>query len=222
MDIKLTTTPEKIIFDMDGLIFDSERVFMRELRAVAKNYGYDITEEKYVQTLGLTGDTLLKKKTEQYGTDYPHYELSRQARDRVDAIALSGGLPVQPGIKELLIFLNDSGIPCAVASSTHTGYVEKYLEASGLRGYFDTVIGGDMAERSKPEPDIFLIAAGSTPPDKALVLEDSTNGIIAASRAGIPVICIPDMTYPTKEIKRLTAGVVRSAADVTDIIRRTM
>ncbi|MGN0162967.1 MAG: HAD family hydrolase [Candidatus Ornithomonoglobus sp.] len=222
MDNILINTPEKVIFDMDGLIFDSERVFMRELRAVAKNYGYDITEEKYVQTLGLTGDTLLKKKTEQYGEDYPHYELSRQTRDRVDAIALSEGLPVQPGIKELLTFLNDSKIPCAVASSTHTEYVEKYLAASGLRGYFDTVIGGDMAERSKPEPDIFLISAGSTPPGKALVLEDSANGIIAASRAGIPVICIPDMTYPTEEIRKLTAGVVSTAADVIDIIRRTM
>ncbi|MGM9937677.1 MAG: HAD family hydrolase [Candidatus Ornithomonoglobus sp.] len=222
MDNMLINTPQKVIFDMDGLIFDSERVFMRELRAVAKNYGYDITEEKYVQTLGLTGDALLKKKTEQYGADYPHYELSRLTRARVDAIALNEGLPVKPGIRELLIFLNDSGIPCAVASSTHTEYVEKYLEASGLRLYFDTVTGGDMAERSKPEPDIFLIAAGSTPPGRALVLEDSENGIIAASRAGIPVICIPDMAYPAKEIKQLTAGVVSSAADVIDIIRRTM
>ncbi len=218
----IINTPEKVIFDMDGLIFDSERVFMRELRDAAKDYGYDITEEKYVQTLGLTGDTLLKKKIEQYGAAYPHYELSRRARDRVDTIALSEGLPVKPGIKELLTFLKDSEIPCAVASSTHAGYVEKYLAASGLRRYFDTVIGGDMAERSKPEPDIFLIAADGTPPDKALVLEDSTNGIIAASRAEIPVICIPDMTYPAEEIKKLTAGIVSSAAEIIDIIRRTI
>ena len=218
----LSSTPDKVIFDMDGLIFDSERVFMRALRAEAENFGYTITEEDYQQTLGLAGEALFKKTTELYGAEYPHCELSRLARARVDATALNEGLPIKSGIRELLMFLKYSGIPCAVASSTHTEYVERYLEASGLRRYFDTVIGGDMVRCSKPEPDIFLIAAGSTPAVNTLVLEDSENGIIAASRAGIPVICIPDMVYPSEEIQRLTVGIVRSASDITEIIRRTM
>lgn len=213
------TVPEKVIFDMDGLIFDSERVFMRELTAVAEEYGYKVTEENYVRSLGLTGDTLYELQKSIYGSDYPHYEISRKARERVDAIALTTGLPVKPGIPELLEFLRKAGIPCAVASSTHARYVIKYLDAAGLRGYFETVIGGDMTAKSKPEPDIFLCAAKGTPPGRCLVLEDSTNGIIAASRAGMPVICIPDMTYPAEDIKKLTAAVIDTASDVINIIK---
>lgn len=209
---------EKVIFDMDGLIFDSERVFMRELAAVAKDYGYNVTEENYVRSLGLTGDTLYKLKREIYGDDYPHYEISRKARDRVDNIALTGGLPIKSGIRELLEFLSENKIPCVVASSTHARYVEKYLEASGLRKYFDKIIGGDMVSKSKPEPDIFLAAVGDTVPKDCLVLEDSINGIIAASRAGIPVVCIPDMVYPPEDIKALTAAVFESAYDVIEFI----
>lgn len=205
---------KKIIFDMDGLIFDSERIFMRELGIVMKPYGYEMKRENYVKTLGLTGDALLNRVREIYGEDYPHYEISRKARERVDKIAVTKGLPVKAGIRELLSFLKEQGVSCVVASSTHARYVEKYLDAAQLRGYFDAVIGGDMAERSKPEPDIFLMALGDTQPEAALVLEDSENGVIAASRAGIPVVCIPDMVQPRPEIAALTETIVGSAADI--------
>ena len=211
---------KKVIFDMDGLIFDSERVFMGELAAAAKDYGYNITTESYVKSLGLTGDTLYKLQKEIYGDDYPHYEISRKARDRVDSIAIKGGLPVKSGIRELLEFLSENNIPCVIASSTHVRYVEKYLEASGLRQYFDKIIGGDMVSKSKPEPDIFLAAADDTAPEDCLVLEDSINGITAASRAGIPVVCIPDMVYPADDIKALTAAVVNTAYDVIGLIEK--
>lgn len=204
---------------MDGLIFDSERVFMRELGKVIKPYGYTMSREAYIQTLGLTGDALKNKVLSIYGADYPHSEMSRRARERVDAIALSGGLPIKSGIRRLLEHLRDNNIPCAVASSTHKRYVERYLKAAGLSEFFDTVTGGDEVSRSKPEPDIFLAALGSTPPHDALVLEDSENGIIAASRAGIPVVCIPDMVYPADEIKALTAAIVNTADDVIGLIK---
>ncbi len=205
---------EKFIFDMDGLIFDSERIFMRELGEVMKPFGYEMKRENYVKTLGLAGDNLLRRVREIYGADYPHEKLSRMARSRVNELALAGGLPVKPGIRELLKLLKERGVTCVVASSTHKRYVEKYLDAAGLSGYFSAVIGGDMARRSKPEPDIFLMALGDTPPQAALVLEDSENGIIAASRARIPVVCIPDMVVPRPEIAALAATVAESAWDI--------
>ncbi len=211
---------KRVIFDMDGLIFDSERVFMNELRDVAGGYGYNITEENYVKTLGLTGDALYTLNKSVYGSGYPHYELSRMARERVDKIALSSGLPVKPGIDPLLSFLYNENIPCSVASSTHLRYVEKYLAAANLRQYFDTVIGGDMVSKSKPEPDIFLAAAKNTPRGECIVLEDSENGIIAAARAGIPVICIPDMVFPSADIKALTAAVMTTADEVIEYIAK--
>lgn len=210
---------KKVIFDMDGLIFDSERIFMNEETEVMKDYGYILTEEKYVKTLGLTGETLLNQMRSMYGADYPFTEISQKSRARVNNIALSGGLPIKYGIIPLLDFLTQKNIPCCVASSTHRKYVEQYLSAAGLRKYFTAVIGGDSVSHSKPEPDIFLAALGDTNPADALVLEDSTNGIIAAHRANIPVICIPDMLVPNEETGKLTLSVVSSALDVINIIK---
>lgn len=206
--------PQKVIFDMDGLIFDSERIFMRELGEAMKGYGYEMRREDYIKTLGLTGKALSDMTRGIYGEDYPHEKLSRMAREKVDEIALNGEMPVKQGITKLLEFLKANNIPCAVASSTHTRYVKKYLDIAGLLKYFDAVIGGDMVSRSKPEPDIFLAALDKTLPQNALVLEDSENGIIAASRAGIPVICIPDMAFPRDEIRSLALAVAESAQDV--------
>lgn len=211
-------TPKKVIFDMDGLIFDSERVFMHELGEVMKPHGYIMRRENYIKTLGLTADALKEKVLEIYGADYPHEEFSRITRDRVGEIARAGKLPLKDGIRELLVWLKEHNIPCAVASSTKRRYVLDYLNAAGIEGYFEVVIGGDDVPRSKPEPDIFLAALGDISPGDALVLEDSENGILAASRAGIPVICIPDMLYPRDEIKALTAAVVIQAKGVIGMI----
>lgn len=214
----LSTAPKRVIFDMDGLIFDTENMFMRELGRVMAEHGYTLTRERYVKTLGLTGERLRNTMLGYYGSEYPHAEMSRRARDRVDKAALAGELTIKPGIRELLELLRKKKIPCAVASSTHTVYVEKYLTAAGLRGYFDEVIGGEMAERSKPAPDIFLKALNGVAPENALVLEDSENGIRAAHAAGIPVICIPDMAYPSPECEAMTAAVVNSAAEALRLL----
>lgn len=213
---------EKVIFDMDGLIFDSERIFMRELTEVMAEHGYTMTRERYIKTLGVAGDMLRGIMQEMYGDDYPIEKISDITRGRLARLALNGELPVKPGIRELLDFLKDHAISCVVASSTRSEYVEQYLEAAGLRQYFDTVIGGEMTARSKPEPDIFLKALGETLPKNAFVLEDSENGIKAGYRAGIRVICIPDMVYPSDETKALVSYIIKNAAEAVEIIRRTL
>lgn len=210
---------KKVIFDMDGLIFDSERLFMRELGHVMKKNNYILTEENYKKMLGLTQDALYNMAKGMYGDSYPHYEISAEARRHMDKIARENGLPIKNGIHELLIFLKEKNIPCVVASSTHREYIELYLKTSGLDEYFSAVTGGDMVGRSKPAPDIFLYALGDTPPQNALVLEDSKNGILASHNAGIPVICIPDMTYPDEEIKPFIYATVNSASDVINLIK---
>lgn len=208
----------KVIFDMDGLIFDSERLFMQALGKVMAQYGYTLTAENYIKMLGLTKEALSGTAKALYGTDYPHEEISAKARSYMDKVARTRGLPIKKGIKQLLSYLKKNNIPCAVASSTHRRYVELYLETAGLSEFFSEVIGGDMVEKSKPNPDIFLAALGNTNPRNALVLEDSKNGILAAYRAGIPVICIPDMTHPDEETAPLLYAVADSAEDVIKYI----
>ena len=210
---------EKVIFDMDGLIFDTERLFMDEQMKAVREYGFELTQSMYVQTLGLTGAALSDKLLSLFGAGYPEKEVTRRVRSRIDEIAVTDGLPVKRGIRELLLFLREKGIACAVASSTHTPYVRRYLSSARLDGFFTDVIGGEQAEKSKPAPDIFIKAAGETDKKCTLVLEDSENGIRAAAAAGIPVICIPDMLRPCKSVEALAEYTVSDALEVIEIVR---
>ena len=196
--VRSVKSKQAVIFDMDGLIFDTERVFMEQLAVAMKEHGYVLTREIYTETLGLGG----KKLVEEY---------SRKAQERMAMISETIGLSVKPQIRELLQELKAGNIKCGVASSTKTELVEKYLKQAELDGFFDVVIGGDKVKVSKPEPDIFIYACErlNVSPMKALVLEDSENGIRAARAAGIPVICIPDLKEPSREVEKLVTAIVR-------------
>ena len=189
------------IFDMDGLIFDTERLFMEQLAVVMAQRGYRLSREVYCRSLGLTGKLMLTE----YGADYPFAELGRKAREHVDAIAATVGLELKPDIVTLLQWIRRQGLKAAVASSTRSDIVERYLEGAGIRDYFSGIVGGEMVEKSKPEPDIFLKAAQlcGLKPEQAVVLEDSENGIRAAVAAGIPVICVPDLKMPEDEVRKM-------------------
>ena len=167
--------------------------------------GYRLSREVYCRSLGLTGKALEKLMLTEYGADYPFAELGRKAREHVDAIAATVGLELKPDIVTLLQWIRRQGLKAAVASSTRSDIVERYLEGAGIRDYFSGIVGGEMVEKSKPEPDIFLKAAQlcGLKPEQAVVLEDSENGIRAAVAAGIPVICVPDLKMPEDEVRKM-------------------
>ena len=198
------------IFDMDGLLFDTERLFMEQLALAMAEEGYRLTREVYCRSLGLGGRELEQLMLSEYGRDYPFAEMGRRTRERVDIIADTVGLVLKPGIVELLEWLRGQGICCAVASSTNSSSVKKYLQRTGILSYFSAVVGGDMVEHSKPEPDIFLLACDlcGLKPDQAVVLEDSENGVRAAVAAGIPVICVPDLKEPGSEVCQLANAII--------------
>lgn len=209
-------TPKLAIFDMDGLIFDSERLFMDFLKKHAASFGYEITPEKYALTLGVGGDTLTRRVLEIYGEAYPHKEISRLAREEMNAWTQEHRIPVKDGIPELLEFLQEQKIPCCVASSTPTAHVERYLTQAGLARYFSKITGGDQVAHSKPDPEIFLLSCRhfDIAPEDALVLEDSENGLLAAHNGKIPAICIPDMKYPAAQYRDYAVYIAGSARDV--------
>lgn len=200
------------LFDMDGLLFDTERLFMEQLAVLMAEKGYRLTREVYSRSLGLTGRALEKMMLSEYGGDYPLRELGHKARERVDIVADTVGLQIKPQIPELLAWLREQGILCGVASSTYSESVRKYLEKTGLLSYFSVIVGGEMVEHSKPEPDIFLLACEKCGlhPRQAVVLEDSENGVRAAAAAGIPVICVPDLKQPSPEVCQLVSALVVS------------
>lgn len=211
--------PQLVIFDMDGLIFNTERLFMEQRAIVMKDYGYEHREEDYIKTLGLTGRELMDTLHHIYGPDYPAEEISKKSRQALNAYIAEHGPEVKPGIEKLLQWFRQKDILCCVASSTHRVYIEEYLKKAGLSDYFSYIVGGDEVRRSKPEPDIFLKACEhfDINPYHTLVLEDSENGILAAWNARISVVCIPDLLTPSVEMTRKTTGIVRTADEVISL-----
>jgi len=197
------------IFDMDGLIFDTERLFMAQKDTVMQKYGYQQKEEDYLRTIGTGGENLKNILADMYGEDYPADTISRETRERVNNWILDNGPPVKKGIPELLEWMAVQKIRCCVATSTDSDIAGNYLEFCDLRKYMSFIIGGDQIDNPKPDPEIFLKACRTAgiDPDEAVVLEDSPNGVKASSNAGIPVIIIRDLV-PLDEESRTTAKAV--------------
>lgn len=208
--------PKLAIFDMDGLLFDTERIFMNSKAAVHKKYGYSLSLEDYAQTISLFGVNRYKKLIEQYGEDYPADEIFREARAIADAEIEENGPNVKPGIEDLLIFFGSHGVTCCVASSTPRKSVALTVERGGLSQYFDFFLCGDEITRSKPDPEMFLKACekAGVGAAEAIVLEDSENGLLAAFAGGIPAICIPDLKQHGTDIADRLTALVTTAEDV--------
>ena len=194
-----------IIFDMDGVIFDSETAMFKEWQLTAAKYGLKDIEIPYRDCIGVNAARCARIFTAFYGADFPydryHDETSAHFHEKYDG----GRLPVKKGVRELLSYLKENGYFTAVASSTVTNTVKAEMTDAGLIFFIDRIIGGDMVAKSKPAPDIFLKAAEGTslPISSIYVVEDSFNGIRAAAAAGMIPIMVPDMLFPDAEIRKL-------------------
>lgn len=208
--------PKLAIFDMDGLLFDTERVFMDSQAKIHKKHGYDFKPEDYIETIGLFGANRYRKLRELYGSAYPAEDIFQETRALADEYVKNNIPEVKPGIKELLVFFSSHKVRCCVASSSPKKSIAMTVEKGGLMRYFDFIIGGDEITNSKPDPEMFLKAcekAGAAA-DEAIVLEDSENGLSAAYAGGIPAICIPDMKQHGKDTIDKAIALVTTAADV--------
>ena len=205
-----------VIFDMDGVIFDSERLVIECWKVVAEKYGIENIEEACFECLGINATLTKELMKKRYGETFPYDAYKKEMSAIFHSRAAGGKLPQKKGIKELLTFLKENHIPTAVASSTRREVVMRELEEGGLLPYFDRVICGDMVERSKPEPDIFLKACESLSIDatEAYAIEDSYNGIRAAFRAGMKPIMVPDLAEPTEEMEKLACCILPSLFEV--------
>ncbi len=183
-----------VIFDMDGLLFDSERLGVEVIVDAGKKQGKNITREFIHTTLGITNTVSMPM----YQKTYPGLDPVKLFEDfgsAMQVLAEKRQIPLKKGARELLYMLREKGIPCALASSSPEKYVRLYLDSQGISDYFSVILGGPKGIRSKPEPDIFLLAADKmgVDPTKCLVLEDSPNGVKAGRAAGARVCMVPDL-----------------------------
>jgi len=228
-----------VIFDMDGVIFDTERFYIECCVPAAEKVGLADMEKVSYECIGLREEETKQKLLDHYGEHAPlkafEEETFRIFRNRYQ----QEGLPLKKGVVELLSYLKERGARIAIGSSTRHDVVEMELRDAGLLDYFDALACGDMVEHSKPEPDVFLLAkemlddaateehgaaetemrdAASTEEQGAaadcIIIEDSFNGVIAAKRAGATVFMVPDLLEPTEEIRAMADKVFYSLVEV--------
>jgi len=196
---------EGVVFDVDGVLFDTERLMHQIWHEVGQETGWPQPGRDYLEFVGNGRSVIFEKMLAFYGPDFPKEEFltacSQTLQDRVE----QDGVPLKPGVREILELLRRNNIPTALATSTAMRRTGKRMELTGLTPYFSAMITGDQVEHGKPAPDIYLKAcqALGTNPAHTLAVEDSRNGILSATAAGMPVAMIPDMIPPTPELDRL-------------------
>ncbi len=206
------------IFDMDGLMFDTERVFIGAWDYAGEKMGLGKAGHMVMRTLGMNTPACNQAWREEFGEDVDIDALWGYSREYLEAYYSKYAVSAKPGLYDLLTYLKRQGCRLAVASSTKRAKVEKNLVDADVRHYFDVVIAGDMVERSKPEPDIYLRAAAElgVEPADCIALEDSRNGLLSAHAAGMRVIMVPDLWQPDDMVKEFILGPFESLLNVRD------
>lgn len=196
---------EAIVFDMDGILFDTERLSVESWIEVAERLGLPDIDTGVYGCIGLNRTDCRIFLKETYGQDFPYDYFREQTAAVFQRKMAKDGLPVMKGAGELLAWLQEKGLKVALASSTSHKTVESHLQQAGFTGFFQAVIGGDMVEHSKPQPDIYLKACQllDVEPGNAAAIEDSPNGIRSAYAAGMLPVMVPNLVKPDPEIEKM-------------------
>ncbi|MBQ9983973.1 MAG: HAD family phosphatase [Lachnospiraceae bacterium] len=210
-----------VVFDMDGVIFDSERLVVDCWKETANKYGIKGVEEACKECLGLNRQASKEKWLLRYGADFPYDAYKQEMSDLYHKRAREGALCMKLGVVELLSFLKEGGVKVALASSTREQVVTWQLTQAGIIDYFEKIVCGDMVTNSKPHPEIFLKACEQLQvvPAETFAIEDSYNGIRAAYAANMKPIMVPDMAEPTAEMKELSEVILPSLLHVIEYMR---
>ena len=210
-----------VIFDMDGLMFDTEKIYYKVNQDTADSLGMDYSFDVYKQFIGAGNDIYINAMHEMYDDHELLGQFLKDSDAVLDEAFLNGPIDMHAGLVEILEYLKANDIPAVVASSTHREMVEHLLERSEVRHYFKDVVGGDEVPTAKPDPAIFNKAFGKTGienKEEAIVLEDSKNGVLAAIGASIPVIHVPDMITLDKETAAKTEAILPDLHHVIEYI----
>ena len=211
---------EAVIFDLDGLLADTEIISLKVYQELLKDFGIPFTEETYSRDYsGHREEENVQRFLDTYDLPW-NFDQTLEKVYELEAQILAKGVNLKKGAKNLLAFLQREGIPIALATSSVESRARMILDSNGILSLFDHLVFAKDVKRNKPYPDIFLKACSdlNVLPENCLVLEDSEAGIEAAYRAGIPVICIPDLKCPAQSFLNKTEQVFQDLDAVRDYL----
>lgn len=201
----ITMMFQAAIFDMDGLLLDTERVCMKIFQQACEVRNVPFLQDVYLTIIGRNAAGIEQAICDGYGPDLDYPSLNAEWRKRYDAVVMHQAIPVKEGVVELLEWLKRNNYPMAVATSTRKEVAETKLRLAGLSQYFDVLATGCEVKQGKPDPEIYLLAASrlGVAPENCLAFEDSNNGVRSAVAANMTTYQIPDLVEPCEEILAL-------------------
>ncbi len=206
------------IFDMDGLMFDTEQIWQKNWKLIADEMGVTLAEDFKYNICGTSG-ALMNSVIEKYYGVEDGSAIAADCKKRVHD-DLMEFTPEKPGVHEILEFFRDAGVRIAVASSSSVEQIKRNLQNTNTQDFIEVIVSGSELKRGKPEPDIFLAAAErlGIDPQECYVFEDAFNGVKAGHAAGCCTIMIPDQMHPTEEIRALADAVCGSLVEARDLL----
>lgn len=211
-----------VVFDMDGVLFDTERLCEEVWSQIATKHHISGMKAVMQQCIGLNENdtrTLVKKH---FGQDFPYDDLRNEVSECFWNKIEKDGLPIKMGVQEILSYLQQEGYGIGLASSSKRESVLHHLQQAGIINYFSAIITGDMVEHSKPEPDIYLKACEElkVEPARAYAIEDAPNGIRSAYAAGMKPIMVPDRIKPDAEMEQYSYCICENLIEVMECLDR--
>ena len=205
-----------VIFDMDGTLIDTEKIYRIFWPKALAEFGYTMTDEQALAMRSL-GRPFAPARLKEWFGEGVDYKAVRQRRKKLMEKYLDReGIECKPGVLELLQYLREKGIITAIATATDLERTEKYLEMTKLMPYFDKIISASMVAEGKPSPDVYLYACEQLhmAPKECIAVEDSPNGVLSAYRAGCRVVMVPDQTQPYEELRKCLYACVDTLAEI--------
>lgn len=193
------------IFDLDGTLIDTEKLYRKYWPMALADYGYELSDERALMLRSLGRPFAPIQFKEWYGEDFDYNLVRQRRKEYVEGHIAKFGVELRPGVKEILEYLRDKKITVAIATATDLERTVKYLEMTGIRDFFTDIICATMVEHGKPAPDIYQYACrtlGMIPAD-CFAVEDAPNGVKSAFDAGLKVIFIPDQAPSDDSFNRM-------------------
>lgn len=211
-----------VIFDMDGLLLDTEKLLIRFWIEAAREAGFPMTREQALSIRSLHRSFAIPYLQGLFGEGFDYFKIRSRRMELIEEYLSKNPLELKDGAVELLEYLNSNGFLTAVATATDYERTSDYLTRVGIFDRFDRIVCATMVERGKPAPDIYLYAAEQLglAPSECMALEDSPNGVKSAFSAGCRTVMIPDLTKPDKELDGAVFETAESLKDVIGLLSR--